>query len=117
MAAGVDQHGHDWRAVTAPNGDQGWQCQRCKLTAFTLPLRVPLPCPARLAAGQTWLPATGGGGWRYLCEVSGEPGSVRYRLQSGAVRWAWAWEFREWCERHEAFLAPKPEATTGTKNR
>jgi hypothetical protein len=52
---------------------------------------------------------------RYLCEVSGEPGSVRYRLQSGTMRWAWAWEFCEWRERHEAFPEPPPEATAQAK--
>jgi hypothetical protein len=33
---------HNWIAVTAPNGDQGFQCSRCKLTAIHLP--VPKNC-------------------------------------------------------------------------
>jgi hypothetical protein len=33
---------HDWLQVTAPNGDRGYQCQRCRLTAITLP--VPAEC-------------------------------------------------------------------------
>jgi hypothetical protein len=33
---------HDWIAVTAPNGDCGFQCSRCKLTAISLP--VPKEC-------------------------------------------------------------------------
>jgi hypothetical protein len=69
-----------------------------------------------LAAGQTWLPTRPGSGWRYLCEVSGEPGSVRYRLQSGNMRWAWAWEFRDWCHRFACMLAPQPEATTAPES-
>lgn len=27
--------GHDWLAITAPNGDWGYQCIRCRLTAIT----------------------------------------------------------------------------------
>jgi hypothetical protein len=33
---------HDWLQVTAPNGDRGYQCQRCRLTAISLP--VPPEC-------------------------------------------------------------------------
>jgi hypothetical protein len=33
---------HHWIAVTAPNGDCGFQCSRCKLTAISLP--VPKEC-------------------------------------------------------------------------
>lgn len=63
-----------------------------------------------LEAGQTWLPTKPGSGWRYLCEVDGEPGAVLYRLTSGNTRRAWAWEFRDWCRRFDCFLAPESEA-------
>jgi hypothetical protein len=37
---------HDWIAVTAPNGDRGFQCSRCKLTAIHLPVPASLErCP------------------------------------------------------------------------
>ena len=31
---------HEWLAVTAPNGDQGYQCINCSLTAITLWHRI-----------------------------------------------------------------------------
>ena len=37
---------HDWLAITAPNGEQGYQCQRCRLTAIHLPVRS--SCPPKL---------------------------------------------------------------------
>jgi hypothetical protein len=37
---------HDWIAVTAPNGDRGFQCSRCNLTAIHLPVPASLEhCP------------------------------------------------------------------------
>ena len=39
---------HEWLAITAPNGDQGYQCQRCRLTAIHLPVPKSLQdCPFR----------------------------------------------------------------------
>jgi hypothetical protein len=37
---------HEWLAITAPNGEQGYQCQRCRLTAIHLPVRS--SCPPKL---------------------------------------------------------------------
>lgn len=31
---------HDWQPVVTPNGDRGWQCRRCRLTAITLTERL-----------------------------------------------------------------------------
>jgi len=44
--ADATQHAdsHDWHPVTAPNGDRGFQCARCRLTAISLP--VPKSCEA-----------------------------------------------------------------------
>jgi hypothetical protein len=39
------RHGHEWLAITAPNGEQGYQCQRCRLTAI-YPVRS--SCPPKL---------------------------------------------------------------------
>jgi hypothetical protein len=46
---------HDWAQVTAPNGDRGYQCRRCRLTAITLPVppavaHCPYPPPDRDSA-------------------------------------------------------------------
>lgn len=36
-ATGVIDCAHEWLAVTAPNGDRGFQCRLCRLTRITLP--------------------------------------------------------------------------------
>lgn len=37
---------HDWLKVRARNGDEGYVCQRCRLTAIHLPVRS--SCPPKL---------------------------------------------------------------------
>ena len=39
---------HDWLAFTAPNGDQGYQCQRCRLTTSRIPVPASITCPPKL---------------------------------------------------------------------
>src|SRR4249919_2651229 len=39
---------HDWLAFTAPNGDQGYQCQRCRLTTGRIPVPASITCPPKL---------------------------------------------------------------------
>lgn len=42
---------HHWLAVIAPNGDRGYQCVRCRLTAISLPVPASVaPCPHLLTA-------------------------------------------------------------------
>jgi hypothetical protein len=36
---------HDWRRVAAPNGDCGYQCQRCRLTCITVESGDKITCP------------------------------------------------------------------------
>lgn len=36
---------HDWREIVAPNGDRGFQCQRCRLTCIALENGERVSCP------------------------------------------------------------------------
>ncbi len=39
---------HQWEPFTAPNGDRGFVCRQCRLTAIHLPVAPPVwACPAR----------------------------------------------------------------------
>ena len=64
--------------------------------------------PTALQVGQTWIPTRAGSGWRYICEVDGEPGAIRYRLASGNMRRDWAWQLRDWIRRYECILKENP---------
>jgi hypothetical protein len=48
---------HAWLLVTAPNGDQGWRCARCRLTTITMTDRLREEiCPVALEAAKAPLP-------------------------------------------------------------
>jgi hypothetical protein len=65
---------HDWRRVTAPNGDQGWQCARCKLTAITLPVHDGVAeCPATADIPHQRAPTGDNRNYRAYCNFPAKP--------------------------------------------